>query len=86
MVGKIIHNTEFGIDTPLRYVGLTSISAIRLAATAYKQYGVALDAKRLVKEATVLMIEECIAGEKEPKAKSQKPTANIQRRPHVLRA
>ena len=62
MIGKIIHNTEFGIDTPLRYVGLTSISAIRLAATAYKQYGVALDAKRLVKEATVLMIEEAING------------------------
>lgn len=60
MVGKIIHNTEFGIDTPLRYVGLTSISAIRLAATAYKQYGVALDAKNLVKEATVVMIEEAI--------------------------
>ena len=78
MVGKIIHNAEFGIDTPLRYVGLTSISAIRLAATAYKQYGVALDAKRLVKEATVLMIEECIAGEKEPTANSQKPTAKSQ--------
>ena len=60
MIGKIIHNTEFGIDTPLRYVGLTSISAIRLAATTYKKYGVALDAKNLVKEATVLMIEDTI--------------------------
>ena len=40
MVGDIVHNHEFGIDTPLRFVGLTSISAIRLAATAYKQYGV----------------------------------------------
>ena len=64
MVGKIVHNTEFGIDTPLRYVGLSSISAIRLAATAYKQYGVALDAKSLVKEATVLMIEEAILKQK----------------------
>ena len=62
MVGKIIHNTEFGIDTPLRYVGLTSISAIRLASTAYKQYGVALDARDLVKDATILMIEEAIKG------------------------
>ena len=60
MIGKIIHCTEFGIDTPLRYVGLTSISAIRLAATAFKQYGVVLDSKNLVKEATVLMIEEVI--------------------------
>ena len=60
MVVKIIHHTEFGIDTPLRFVGLTSISAIRLAATAYKQFGVALDAKRLVKEATILMMEEAI--------------------------
>ena len=60
MVAKIVHNTEFGVDTPLRFVGLTSISAIRLAATAYKQYGVALDAKSLVKEATVLMIEEAV--------------------------
>ncbi|MBR4730768.1 MAG: amino acid adenylation domain-containing protein, partial [Prevotella sp.] len=62
MVGKIIHYTEFGIDTPLRYVGLTSISAIRLAATVYKRYGVALDAKNLVKESSVLMIEEAING------------------------
>ena len=60
MVGKIVHNTEFGIDTPLRYVGLTSISAIRLAATAFKQYGVTLDARKLVKEATILMIEEAV--------------------------
>ncbi|MBO5549094.1 MAG: amino acid adenylation domain-containing protein [Prevotella sp.] len=60
MIGKIIHCTEFGIDTPLRYVGLTSISAIRLAATAFNQYGVVLDSKNLVKEATVLMIEEVI--------------------------
>ena len=64
MIGKIIHNTEFGIDTPLRFVGLTSISAIRLAATAYKQYGIALDAKNLVKDATVLMIEEAVLREK----------------------
>ena len=62
MVGKILHSTEFGIDTPLRYVGLTSISAIRLAATAYKQFGVALDSKNLVKEATILMMEEAIRG------------------------
>ncbi|MBP5498855.1 MAG: amino acid adenylation domain-containing protein, partial [Muribaculaceae bacterium] len=62
MIGKIVHNSEFGIDTPLRYVGLTSISAIQLAVATYKQYGVALDAKNLVKEATVLMIEEVING------------------------
>ena len=71
MVEKIIHNTEFGIDTPLRFVGLTSISAIRLASTAYKQYGVALDAKNLVKDATVLMLEEAIESEK-LKIKSEK--------------
>ena len=78
MVGKIIHNNEFGIDTPLRYVGLTSISAIRLAATAYKQYGVALDAKNLVKEATIQMIEEAILSEKESAANSQSSTHNPQ--------
>ena len=71
MVEKIIHNTEFGIDTPLRFVGLTSISAIRLASTAYKQYGVTLDAKNLVKDATVLMLEEAIESEK-LKIKSEK--------------
>ena len=74
MVGKIIHNTEFGVDTPLRYVGLTSISAIRLAAAAYKQYGVALDAKSLVKEATVLMIEEAVKG---TSATAQKPVEEV---------
>ncbi|MBR5685339.1 MAG: amino acid adenylation domain-containing protein [Muribaculaceae bacterium] len=71
MVGKIIHNTEFGIDTPLRYVGLTSISAIRLAATAYKQYGVALDARNLVKDATILMIEEAINHQSSSNAQNQ---------------
>ncbi|MCR4612366.1 MAG: amino acid adenylation domain-containing protein [Bacteroidaceae bacterium] len=60
MVGGIVHHTEFGIDTPLRFVGLTSISAIRLATTVYRRYGAILDAKNLVKEATVLMLEEAI--------------------------
>ena len=71
MVGKIVHNTDFGIDTPLRYVGLTSISAIRLAATVYKQYGVTLDAKNVVKEATIQMIEEAIESGKGVAANSQ---------------
>ena len=77
MVGKIIHNTEFGIDTPLRYVGLTSISAIRLAATAYKQFGVALDARNLVKDATILMIEDAINQQASPGTRHQSPTDEV---------
>ena len=57
MVAGIVGNSDFGITTDLRYVGLSSISAIKLATQVYKRFGVQLDAKMLVKGATIQAIE-----------------------------
>ena len=57
IVGGIINNRDFGITTDLRYVGLSSISAIKLATQVYKRFGVQLDAKMLVKGANIQTIE-----------------------------
>ena len=67
MVAEIVKTTSFGIETPLRLVGLTSITAIRLASRLLKTYGVDVDAKAIVKDATILSLEENIRrhGDKE---------------------
>jgi amino acid adenylation domain-containing protein/thioester reductase-like protein len=57
MVAGIIGNTDFGITTVLGYVGLTSISAIKLAIQVNKRYGITLNAKSLVKSGTLQSIE-----------------------------
>ena len=57
LVAGIVGNTDFGVTTPLGYAGLTSISAIRLAVQVNKRFGVVLDAKSLVKTATLQTIE-----------------------------
>ncbi|MBO7509717.1 MAG: amino acid adenylation domain-containing protein, partial [Bacteroidales bacterium] len=57
MIAAIAGNREFGITTVLGNVGLTSISAIKLAVQANKRFGVSLDAKMLVKSGTLQSIE-----------------------------
>ena len=57
MIAAIVNNTDFGVTTLLGYAGLTSISAIKLAVQVQKRYGVTLDAKTLVKSATLQTIE-----------------------------
>ena len=57
LISGIVNNSDFGITTVLGYAGLTSISAIKLAVLINKRYGVALDAKSLVKTATLQSIE-----------------------------
>ncbi len=57
IVSGIVGNTDFGVTTDLRYVGLSSISAIKLAIQIYKRYGVQLDAKLLLKGASLQVIE-----------------------------
>ncbi len=57
MIAGIVNTTDFGITTVLGYVGLTSISAIKLAVQVNKRYGVALDSKSLVKSGTLQSIE-----------------------------
>ena len=57
MVQKIVNNADFGITTDLRMVGLTSISAIKLATQVFKRFGVQLDSKQLTKGITIQAIE-----------------------------
>ena len=57
IVAGIVNNRDFGITTDLRYVGLSSISAIKLATQVYKRFGVQLDAKLLLKGANIQLIE-----------------------------
>ncbi len=57
MVAKIVNMEEFGITTDLRYMGLSSIAAIKLATQIFKRFGVQLDAKQMLKGITVQAIE-----------------------------
>ncbi len=57
LISGIVGNKEFGVTTILGYAGLTSISAIKLAVQVSKRYDVTLDAKTLVKTATLQGIE-----------------------------
>ncbi len=77
MIAQIVGNTEFGVTTPLGYVGLTSISSIRLAVQVNKRFGVALDSKSLVKTGTLQSIEneilkQMMAGDKTVSKASEK--------------
>ena len=57
MVVDCIGSDNFGLTTPLQYVGLTSILAIRLATQIYKRFGVSLDTKQMVHTVTIQTIE-----------------------------
>ena len=57
IITGIVGNSDFGITTDLRYVGLSSISAIKLATQIYKRFGIQFDAKQLIKGATIQAIE-----------------------------
>ena len=57
MVAAIVNSEDFGVTTVLGYVGLTSISAIKLAVQVQNRFGIALNAKSLVKTGTIQSIE-----------------------------
>ena len=57
IVVGVVNNDAFGITTDLRYVGLTSILAIKLATQIFKRFGVQLDAKLLTQGANIQTIE-----------------------------
>ncbi len=57
IVTEVLNTDSFGITTDLRYVGLTSILAIKLATQIYKRFGVQLDAKLLTQGANIQTVE-----------------------------
>lgn len=57
IVADILHNDSFSITDQLQYFGLSSISAIRLAAQIYKRFGIQIDSKNLMTTGTIQSIE-----------------------------
>lgn len=60
IIAGVVGSSDFGITTVLGFVGLTSISAIKLAVQLNKKYGIVIDAKNLVKTGTIQHIENII--------------------------
>jgi len=63
IIAKIVNMEDFGITTDLRYMGLSSIAAIKLATQVFKRFGVQLDAKQMTKGITLQAIENEILKE-----------------------
>lgn len=60
MIADVINTDQFGITTPLAYVGLTSIASIKVTTQIYKRYGIAIDSKVLLKGGTLQNVENAI--------------------------
>lgn len=60
IVAEILGTADLPLDMPLAYAGLTSISAMRLAAQVFRRFGVNLKGAELMKSGTVLTIEDAI--------------------------
>ena len=58
MITEILGIDNVNVECPLGVVGLTSLSAIRLAILIQQRYGVTLQAKKLVKNCTLMSIED----------------------------
>lgn len=59
IIAPLANTKEFGITTPLQFVGLTSITIIKLSAQLYKRFGINIPNKEL-REATLQSIENVI--------------------------
>ncbi len=57
IVASVVNTKDFGITDVLGYVGLTSISSIRLATLLFKKFGVQIDVKDLVSKGSIQSIE-----------------------------
>ena len=68
---------DMAVTLPLKYVGLTSISSIKLATQIYKRFGVNITNRELTGEATLQSIENRILGKwmSEEEAAPTPPTA-----------
>ena len=60
IIAPILNTENFSITDVLGYVGLTSISSIKLAALIYKKFGIQVNARSLAKNATLQSIENQI--------------------------
>jgi len=59
IIGELVNCSDFSITTPLQYIGLTSISGIKLSTQIFKRFGVTISNKEL-HNATLQSIENQI--------------------------
>ena len=57
LVKESVHLDVVSLTEPLAWIGLTSLSALRLATELYKKYGVSVDMQTFAKTATLQSIE-----------------------------
>ena len=60
IIASVLNTEDFSITDLLGYVGLTSISSIRLATLIYKKFGIQVNAKTLARTASLQSIENGI--------------------------
>ena len=63
MVAEVLGTEDLDVEYPLGTAGLTSLSAIRLAILVQKRFGVTIKVKQMVKNSTLLSIEDEIVSE-----------------------
>lgn len=57
IIASVVDTEDFSIVDVLGYVGLTSISSIKLAALVFKKYGVSLNSRELTRSGSLQSIE-----------------------------
>ena len=60
IIAHEIGTADFGIHTPLLLVGMTSVSAIKVASLVHKKYGVSINAQTITKDFSLKDIEEAV--------------------------
>lgn len=58
IISGIVGHQEFSVSTELSNAGITSLSAIKLASEVEKEYGVMLEVKKMMKQCSILTIED----------------------------
>jgi aryl carrier-like protein len=71
-VSEILNSEDFGIDTNLFAMGLTSLSSIRLSSWIYKEYAVKVTAQQIGENPTVEELAKLIDSSIKPANSSQK--------------
>ncbi|MEG0829785.1 MAG: amino acid adenylation domain-containing protein [Anaerovoracaceae bacterium] len=58
LVKSIVGHEEFAVNTELINAGITSLSAIKLATAIEKEYGMTIQVKQIMKQCSILSIED----------------------------
>ena len=75
IVANVMSIDALGPDSLLRYAGLTSIMAMRLASLLFKRYGVQIDAKTILNEGSIRSISAMVEANKIISTKQEKTEA-----------